>query len=114
MFNRLHRTIYSNIRTSRLQSGIVAARSANAVKSRKLREPVGPHEFFQKARLGFQQIDHQKAVDHVGEVFIDVETENFGVQFQVLSEKNGNSFAVLFDFGDKQGDGIDVLKSHGG
>ena len=54
-----------------------------------------------------------KAVEDVAEGGVDVEAEDFGGEFHVLLEEDGDALAVGFDFLDEVGDLIDVADDGG-
>ena len=70
-------------------------------------------EAFDEMGVGLVEVDQEKAIQDVAEVWVDVEAQEAGGEFHVLAEEHGNALAVGFDFLDEVGDFVDVTHDGG-
>lgn len=58
------------------------------------------HVSFQHGRIGLPQINHNQAIQHVGELAVDVEAEQPSSNFGVLAQEDREALAISFYVGD--------------
>ncbi|MFN9903860.1 MAG: hypothetical protein ACK55Z_34810, partial [bacterium] len=52
------------------------------------------HVLAQRSRIDLLEIDHDEAVEHIGEVLVHVEAQDRGVELQVMLQQHGDTFAI--------------------
>jgi hypothetical protein len=59
-----------------------------------------PHIGFQARGIGFAQVHQHQAIESVREIAVDVESQQFPADLQVLAQQHRDALAVAFDLGD--------------